>query len=121
MVTGRLRLYVRYGSDLPDEDWFAGDSDPYVKVVAYDSDGNSRSRQTSYKQGDESPTWNQWLTFGTDTWTNFSVKVYDSDIGSDDSLSSWVPYNLNSHISRNNVRMYCNRGYIIFDYEFKAA
>ena len=119
--TGHLQLYVRYGSGLPDEDgWLAGDSDPYVKVVAYDSDGNSRSRQTSYKQGDESPTWNQWLIFGTDTWTSFSVKVYDSDFGSDDSLSSWVSYNLNSHISRNYVRMNCYSGYIIFDYEFEA-
>ena len=118
---GQLHLYVRYGSGLPDKDgWLAGDSDPYVKVVAYDSDGSSVSRKTSYKQGDESPTWNQWLNFGTDTWTSFRVKVYDSDIGSDDSLSSWVSYNLNSFTSRNYVKMNCYSGYIYFDYEFEA-
>ena len=118
--SGRLRLYVRYGSGLPDTDsWFAGDSDPYVRVTAYDSDGNSVSRETDYKQGDESPSWYEWLDFGTDTWTRFSVKVYDDDWGSDDSLSSWVTYNLNSHTSRSNVRMNCNSGYIVFDYEFQ--
>ena len=90
-----------------------------MKVTAYDSDGNSRTKSTNYIEGDQSPSWNEWLDFGTDTWTRFRVKVYDSDYGSDDSLSSWVIYSLNSHTSRNGVTMNCDSGYIVFNYEFE--
>lgn len=115
-----MRLYFRYGSGLPDKDsWFTGDSDPYVKVIAYDSNGYSSNKETDYDWGDEGPTWYERLDFGTGTWTSFSVRVYDSDIGSDDTLSSWVSYDLDSFTSRDDVIMYCYSGYIVFDYEFE--
>ena len=118
--TGRLRLYIRYGRGLPDEDpWPAGDSDPYVRVVAYDSNSNSRSREIRYIDKDESPSWYQWLDFGRNTWTRFEVRVYDDDWNPDDALSNWVSYYLNSHTTMNNVIMYCYSGYIVFDYEFQ--
>ena len=121
MRNGRLRLYVRYGINLPDKDgWFAGDSDPYVNVAAYDSDGNSISLRTSTDSGDESPSWYEWLDFGRDTWTSFNIKVYDSDVGTDDTLSTRVDYDLDSFTSRSYVRMDCYSGYIVFDYEFQA-
>ena len=118
-IRERLRIYARYGSGLQDRDsWFAGNSDPYVRVIAYDHEGNSRSLSTAHDQGDHSPEWYQWLDFGTDTWTRFTVQVFDADVGSDDSLSSVSTYNLNYLISRTNVRKNCNTGYIYFDYKF---
>ena len=114
-----LRIFARYGSGLPDRDgWFAGKSDPYVQVIAYDHAGNSRSRRTSHVQGDHSPVWEQWLDFGIDTWTRFTVQVFDADVGSDDSLSSVSTYRLTQLISRYFVRKNCNSGHIYFDYKF---
>ena len=85
----RLSIYARYGSHLPDEDpWPAGKSDPYLKVVAYDINGNNRTKTTSTDQGDEDPEWYETLDFGMGMWTWFEVSVWDSDVGSDDSLSS---------------------------------
>ncbi len=120
VTTGRLRIYARYGSGLPDRDgWFAGDSDPYVRVIAYNHNGYSRSLRTRDDRGDESPEWYQWLDFGVNSWTRFTVKVYDEDVGSDDSLSSTTTYNLNAHTTRTYVRKDCDSGYIYFDYYFQ--
>lgn len=119
-MRGRLRIYARYGSGLPDRDgWLAGDSDPYVKVTAYRQSGGSSTLRTGHDQGDESPEWYQWLDFGVDSWIRFAVKVYDRDPGSDDSLSSTTTYYLNGHVSRTNVRKNCDSGYIIFDYQYQ--
>ena len=120
VISGRLRIYVRYGHSLPDRDgWLAGDSDPYVKVVAYTRNGHPTTLQTSHRQGDESPEWNQWLDFGVDSWSRFSVQVYDRDPGSDDSLSNTRNYYLSSHTSRTRNTMNCHSGYIVFDYYFQ--
>ena len=122
--TGQLRVHIRTGHNLPDADLFSPDySDPYVKVVAYDSDGHSITRRTSYKQGNHNPTWNEWLYFGTDTWRKFTVEVYDADdllTGSDDPMSGKNTYYLNSHTAGTTVTMNCNRGHIVFDYNFEA-
>ena len=119
VTRGRLWFFARYGSGLPDrEGWLAGDIDPYVRVIAYNHNGYSRRLRTRNKHGDESPEWNQWLNFGVNSWTRFTVKVYDEDIGSDDSLSSTTTYYLNSYVTRTYVRKNCDRGYIYFDYYF---
>ena len=119
-ISGRLRIYARYGSGLPDRDgWLAGDSDPYVRVIAYDHDGNSKSLRTADDHGDESPEWYQYLDFGVDTWIRFTVQVFDEDVGRDDSLSSTTSYFLYSHITRTNVRKTCDSGYIYFNYYFQ--
>ena len=113
-----LKFYVRYGSNLPDTDGFLkGDSDPYTRIYAYDSDGNYIALNTGVDQGDESPEWYDWLDYGTDTWTQFAIKVYDSDIGSDDSLSNWqyVTITTGSHTY---FTHYCYSGYIKYDYYF---
>ena len=82
---------------LPDRDgWFNGDSDPYVRVIAYNSSGSPRSLRTGDDAGNESPEWNQWLDFGVDSWSRFTVQVYDEDSGSDDSLSSVSTYYLST-------------------------
>lgn len=114
---GRLRFYVRYGSGLPDEDGWFNDSDPYVKIIAYDHDGNYYTKETSVDGGDESPEWNQWLDFGTDTWTRFSLRVYDDDWDSDDALSSWRTVYI-SPGSHTYLTHSCYSGYIKYDYYF---
>ena len=117
----RLRIYARYGRNLPDEDgWGAGDSDPYLKVVAYDINRNSRTKKTSTDQGDEDPEWYETLDFGVGMWTRFEVSVWDADVGSDDRLSSTHRISLPSSntISRTGVRRNCYSGYVIFNYYF---
>ena len=119
-ISGRLHIYARYGSGLPNMDgWLAGNSDPYVRVIAYDHDGNSKSLRTTDDHGDESPEWNQWLDFGVDTWKRFTVQVFDEDIGRDDSLSSTTTYSLYSYVTCTSVRKNCDSGYIYFDYYFQ--
>ena len=94
---GDLRIYAIGGSGLRDTDgWFAGDSDPYLRVIAYDSTGYSRGLNTRTDDGDESPTWNQSLYFGTRSWVRIAVRIYDEDTGSDDSLSNWETFYLES-------------------------
>lgn len=115
--TGRLRIYARYGRNLPDEDGWLNKSDPYIEFIAVDVNGNTVRKTTSKKGGTHNPTWNQWIDFGTNTWKTFKMKVYDSDVGSDDSLSSqetrWL-----SRGSYTSLRHNCRRGYVIFDYTF---
>ena len=119
-VTGRLRIYARYGKDLPDKDGLlSGDSDPYIEVIAYDRDGNSKRLRTKQDKGDESPEWNQWLDFGVDNWSRFTVRIWDEDFGSDDSLSAPTTYYLSSYITRKLVKKNANSGYVYFDYYFE--
>ena len=117
-LSGNLRIYARYGRNLPDEDPWWNDSDPYLEVIAYDANGNSLRKRSSYKGGDQSPDWNEWLHFGTRAWKRFKVRVYDDDYNADDPLSRQATWTLSSHVSRNSVRLNCYRGYVIFDYHF---
>ena len=119
VLTGRLRIYARYGSGLPDRDgWFAGDSDPYVRVIAYNHNGYSVSLRTHTDRGDESPEWYQWLDFGVNTWRSFTVQVFDDDFGSDDTLSDISTQSFAQHVSRTYQRKNCHSGYIYYDYFF---
>ena len=119
-VTGTLKIYVRNGVGLPDRDGLhAGNSDPYVKVTAYRQSGDPVTLNTDHDQGDESPEWYEWLNFGNDYWTHFTVNVYDRDVGGDDSLSGMSTYNLNGYITGTYVTMNCDSGYITFDYYFQ--
>ena len=92
MVSTHAYVYTLaiYGRNLQDTDRFlAGDSDPYVRVEAYDTDGHTSSRQTRAIGGNENLTWNQPLDFGAYTWMMFRVKVYNDDWSSgNDSLSN---------------------------------
>ena len=114
--TTYLKVYARYGRNLPDRDgWFAGDSDPYMKVTAYDQYGNAVTRRTSHIQGNENPNWYQWLYFGTRAWSRINVIVYDRDVGSDDALSSVSTYYLSKGYYSYKTK-YCYSGYVKFDY-----
>ena len=117
---GNLRVFVRYGRDLPDEDPAWNESDPFVEVIAYDSNGNSVVRQTGHVSGNQNPDWNQWLQFGTRTWSRFQVKVYDYDPNSNnEALSGWGHWPLPSSARTSTyVHHNCNSGYIKFDYYY---
>ena len=83
----RLRIYAHYGCNLPDEDPWLNDSDPYLKAVAYRSTGNSVSKKTRADKGDESPEWYQWLDFGYSEWNRFYCSNLDGDVNSDDACT----------------------------------
>ena len=95
-VPGILKVYVKYGRRLPDRDgWFAGDSDPYVKITAFDDSRRSSTQNTRHIQGDENPNWYQWMDFGGRiSWQYFEMSVWDSDVGSDDRLTSTQAFSI---------------------------
>ena len=113
-------MVIKYARGLDDRDgWLAADnySDPYTTITAYDSGGYSTSGRTGYKQGDESPTSNH--RFNAGCWRQWETKVWDSDIGSDDSLSSGQSIYLSSLSSlpscRHTVSLVGGGGSITFD------
>ena len=64
-IPGILKVYVKYGQGLPHRNgWFAGDSDPYVKVIAVDDRSQQTTQQTQYIQRNENTNWYRWLNFG---------------------------------------------------------
>ena len=63
-----------HGRNLPDEDGWWNDSDPYVEIIANNSEGTSVCKITSTKGGDQSPDWNENLRFGADTGKKIQVK-----------------------------------------------
>ena len=117
-----LRVYARYGHNLPDEDGIWNDSDPYMEFVATTVFGTTVRRLTAVKDGTSNPTWNQYLDFGVNTFTSLQVRIYDSDGflgGSDDALSGVYSYVL-SPGTTTYVKVCatngCNVGYAYFDY-----
>ena len=118
---GRLTFYARYGCNLPDKDgWFAGDSDPYMRFVAYDVYGKSYENRTSTDCNDNDPEWYEKIEFliGTRPWKRFVVSVWDEDSGSDDRLSNSQTWCLHSNISISayNVIHEAHSGFVVFDY-----
>ncbi|XP_064388206.1 slit homolog 1 protein-like [Halichondria panicea] len=117
--SGNLVVYARYGRNLPDEDGWWNDSDPYIEFIAVDRFGNSRKLTTSVKSGNHNPNWNQSLNFGRRAWSYFRVRVYDSDNNADDALSSSETYSLPSpNYSRSYVSHNCYSGNVVFDYSY---
>ena len=116
--SGNLRVFAGYGRDLPDEDGWWNDSDPYLEVIAYDSDGNSLRKTSSYASGDQSPDWNEWLEFGKHSWKRFSVRVYDYDNFADDPLSRSYTWHFSSRRSYTTWTHYCYSGYVVFGFLF---
>ena len=86
-----LKAYFRvggYASNLADHDWgAAGQSDPYMEVVAEAVDGYTEKKETSVKGGTNNPTWYNELKFSERIWSKITVKILDDDgLGSPDQL-----------------------------------
>ena len=113
-----LRFFVRYGRGLPDKDGLWNKSDPYVEIIAYNSEGTSVRKITSSKGGNHNPNWNENLHFGQDTWKTFKVRVWDSDSNADDPLShqSTLTVQSGSHVD---IHFNCYSGYIVYNYNFQ--
>ena len=83
VVNGRLCFYARNGSGLQDRDSgrLSGDSDPCIRVTAYNHNGYATTLLiiTRVVQGSVNPEWNEWLNSGINTWIGFTVQVFDDD------------------------------------------
>ena len=76
----RLRINLFNGRNLPNEDFpYSAASDPYVKVTAYDVDGDAYEIKSSRKSNTLNPNWNENIDFGIGSWTTFTVSVWDHD------------------------------------------
>ena len=74
-------------------------SDLYLEITAVDHSGNSETKTTRNIGGNLNPMWpwDEWGVFENSTWTQFSVRVYDSDFNADDALSNGFTWSLVSH------------------------
>ena len=50
------------------DEWMAGQSDPYMEVVATDVTGKTEKRTTPVRGGTSHPDWNDYLVFSEHTW-----------------------------------------------------
>ena len=115
--SGHLRIYARYGRNLPDADHWWRNSDPYIEFIGVDDEGNDVRRTTFAKVGTHNPSWNQWIDFGISNWKTFKMTVFDWDLDLDDSLSKQQTWLLSRGVF-SSQRHNCYSGYVIFDYEF---
>ena len=66
--------------NLPDRDgWTAGQSDPYIEVVATDVDGDTETKTTPVRGGTNNPSWDDYLVFSDKTWEELKVEIMDYD------------------------------------------
>ena len=115
-IPGDLRFFVHSGHNLPDEDGWLNDSDPYVEFIVYRHDGTHVRRISSTKGGTQDPRWYESVYIGYGRWRKFKIRVWDSDrFNSDDPLSDQrtVAITRGYHPSH---KFNCYRGYITYDY-----
>ena len=118
VLSGTLAIYAQYGKNLPDTDGLWNLSDPYLEITAVDRNGNSETKTTRNIGGNLNPVWDEWVVFDNNTWTQFSVRVYDSDLNADDALSNTFTWHLVSHGVYADRQLNCYSGYVIFDFSF---
>lgn len=93
-------------------------SDPYLEITAVDHDGNSMTKTTSIINGNLNPVWDEWVVFENRTWTQFTVRVYDSDFNADDALSNEFMWTLFSHGVYKDRQLNCYSRFVVFDFSF---
>nr|CCA61951.1 bone morphogenetic protein 1 [Suberites domuncula] len=108
-TAGTLRVTARYARNLPDEDGWWNNSDPYMEFIAIDQNGNSVRKTTSAKGGDQNPNWYESHNFGYRAWKQLRVRVYDDDNNADDPLSNQQTLFLSAQVhSRTVIRHNCH-------------
>ena len=116
---GNLQVTARYGRNLPNEDGWFSNSDPYIEFIAIDANGNSHRKTTRAVSSNLYPEWNQSLNFGENGWRELKVRVYDhDDLTSDDPLSDQQTFPLPLLFNAGGVRHRCYRGYVVFDFSY---
>lgn len=120
-VRSQLRVHVRNGKMLANRDKSdkKDKSDPFIFVQAFDHYGGSKSLFTKTISDTLNPVWNEWLDFGENEWSWFTVQVWDEDTVYLQWLSYAYTYPLSAHVSKTMVKMKGFKGYIYFDYIFE--
>ena len=118
VLYGSLKIYAHYGRDLPNKDFLWNKSDPYIEIAATDQTGHSVTKTTSIINGNQNPTWNEWVEFDNCAWAKFSITVYDSDSDGDDPLSDTVTWSIGSHGYYAVRQQNCYSGYVVYDFSF---
>ena len=84
---GYLTVIVKYARGLDDTDGWWNLPDPYAVVDAYYMEGAMYKRstdQTGVVSGPQYPSWRKTMEFDWANWIDFTIRVMDSDVGSDD-------------------------------------
>lgn len=114
----RLQVYAKYGHNLPAG--FSNDSDLYIQFIAKNSDGKDTIKKIHTVEKNSSPTWNQRIDFGIDTWRILRVQIFDSNTEKDNTLS--IPQTFSVHPGFHASMKHCAsnscNGYIYFNYRF---
>ena len=117
---GRLHIFARRGQHLRDRDGMrARLSDPYLEVTAFNHHGGRKTLYTRVIQNSLNPVWNEWMDFGENEWSWFTVQVWEEDHAYYEWLSYAYTYPLLSHITRRRKKMKGFQGFIEFDYYFQ--
>ena len=117
---GRLRVFTRRGQHLRDLDRTqTGLSDPYLEVTAFDHHGQQKTLYTQVVSDNLNPVWNEWLDFGENEWSWFTVQAWEEDHAYIEWLSYAYTYPLLSHITRKRQRVNGFQGFVEFDYYFQ--
>ena len=108
-----------YGRDLDDLDgWTAGQSDPYMEVVATDESGGTQTLQTPHKGGTNQPTWSDYLIFNEKKWKKITVKVMDYDGSGRDPDPLCPTKEITLKSGSNSVTYDCNPGKATVEYVY---
>ena len=120
-VRGHLRVYARRGKKFMNKDGKEGNSDVFLEVTAFDHHGGNKKLYTKVIYDNANPVWNEWLDFGENEWSWFSVQAFDEDAAENEWLSSAQTYTLLTHSSSKklNIRAYGYNGVVVFDYIFE--
>ena len=110
------KLYIKgHGTSLPDlDDWTAGNSDPYMEVIATDVNGYTETKTTPVIGGTNDPVWNDYLEFSQRTWEELQVNIMDYD-GSNrepDRLCPLERIPLYTYVSSRTFYCYSGKGHV---------
>jgi Ca2+-dependent lipid-binding protein len=119
-VAGFLKVKGK-ATNLEDRDgWTAGQSDPYMKIVAEDVRGRMHTKKTPVRHNTNNAFWYDYVEFLYNTWTKVTVSLWDYD-GHDrepDPLCPAKELNLEgSNFLDREVIVYCYPGIEVIQYE----
>ena len=111
-------------TDLADKDgWTAGQSDPYMEVIAYNSWGFSDYLATPVRGGTNNPTWNDYLVFEeTEPIFYYRMKIYVMDEDGGDRRPDQLcgPISIDLEDGEHTESFDCNPGKLTVQYKFST-